>query len=142
MAVSSYGSFTPERIKHLELIQSVVSRLANEAALIRGWALTVAAAIDGFAVRSLNWRIAAVGLLPTVVFWGLNAYYLRAERQFRAFYDRVRLADKSVEPFAMNGRDEPADSHIATALSSTLRYFYGAMVAVALVLVTAGLLHD
>jgi hypothetical protein len=79
----TYGEFEPERINHLQMIQAVVARLANEAALIRGWALTVSAAFFGLAANARSWQVAAVGLLPVVAFWGLNACYLLAERQYR-----------------------------------------------------------
>lgn len=70
--VSAYGGFEDERTKHLELIQGVVARLANEAGLVRGVAITVAAAFFGFAAKSTSWRIAAVGPLSVVVFWDLD----------------------------------------------------------------------
>ena len=127
-----------ERIKHLEMIQAVVSRLANEAALIRGWALTVSAAFFGFAAQSLSWRIAAVGMLPVVAFWGLNAYYLRAERQYRALFDRVRQ-DEMVPPFSMDARSEPVDCWWLTMWSPTLAAFYGAIFVVGAFLIMAGM---
>ena len=36
--MNAYGEYGAERVKHMELIQAVVARLANEAALVRGWA--------------------------------------------------------------------------------------------------------
>lgn len=117
----------------------MISRLANEAALIRGWALTVSAAFFGFAARSLSWRIAAVGMLPVVVFWGLNAYYLRAERRYRSLYDRVRRHDAGVEPFSMDASGEKVDSTWDVAWSSTLRTFYCVIFVVGAILIVAGI---
>jgi hypothetical protein len=145
--VSSNVNFDAPRMKHLELIQGVIARLANEAALVRGWALTISAAFFGFAAKSLNWRIAAVGMLPVIAFWWLNAYYLRAERQYRALYDRVRLGDPTLEPFAMNARGEEVMADVPRTSvrvwlrlmwSQTLRVFYGMMFVVGLVLIVAG----
>jgi hypothetical protein len=108
--MSGCNGFDDARIKHMELIQEVIARLANESGLVRGLAITIAAAFFGFAARSLSWRIAAVGLLPVVVFWGLHVYYLRAERRYRRLYDRVRRADPDVEPFSMDASREPIAS--------------------------------
>src|SRR5947209_64112 len=91
-------------VKHLEFIQGVIGRLANDSFLMKGWALTVGGAFFGFSVKDLNWRIAAVGLLPVVAFWGLDAYFLSRERMFRALYDAVRTRDPRVEQFSMNYR--------------------------------------
>lgn len=128
-----------EQIKHLEMIQAVVARLANEAALIRGWALTVSAAFFGFAAESLSWPVAAVGMLPVIAFWGLNVYYLRAERQYRQLFDRVRNHDQAVEPFSMYARDEVVPSPWATAWSPILSVFYGIISVVGATTVVAGL---
>ncbi len=43
----AYGDFEDSHVKHLEMIQSVVARLGNNAFLIKGWAITVAAAFVG-----------------------------------------------------------------------------------------------
>jgi hypothetical protein len=136
--VAAYQEFEQERIKHMEIIQAVVSRLANEAALIRGWALTVSAVFFGFAARTLSWRIAAVGMLPVLAFWGLNAYYLRSERQYRSLFDRVRKMDPQVEPFSMGARGEQVPSWWNTAWSRTLGLFYGPIAIVGVVMVIAG----
>lgn len=136
---NEYEELGEERIKHLEMIQNVVSRLANEAALIRGWALTVSAAFFAFAAESLSWRVAAVGMLPVIAFWGLNAYYLRAERQYRALYDRVRDKESGVQPFSMNARGEAVDNWWKTLSSLTLAAFYGVIFLVGAILILVGL---
>lgn len=128
-----------ERIKHLEMLQGVVSRLANEAALIRGWALTVSAAFFAFAAQALSWPVAAVGMLPVIAFWGLNAYYLRAERQYRALFDRVRNRDVSVPAFSMHARGEPVASWWRTMRSPTLGAFYGVISLVGVILIVVGI---
>jgi hypothetical protein len=137
--MASYMGFEPERIKHLEMIQAVVSRLANEAALIRGWALTVSAAFFGFAAKDDRWQVAAVGMLPVVAFWGLNTYYLRAERQYRALHDRVRQVGSTVEPFSMDARGEKVDSWWTTIWAPVIAAFYGVIFVVGAIVFVATL---
>jgi hypothetical protein len=136
---NEYQNLEPDRIKHLEMIQAVVARLANEAALIRGWALTVSSAFFGFAAQSLSSRVAAVGILPVLAFWGLNAYYLRAERQYRNLFDRVRNREVDVEASSMDARCETVASWWRTIWSRTLSAFYGVMFVVGAVLIIAGI---
>jgi hypothetical protein len=133
--MKEYTHFASQRIQHLEMIQAVVSRLANEAALIRGWALTVAAAFYGYAAQAADWPVAAVGLLPVIAFWVLNAYYLRAERQYRSLYARVRSHDAAVVPFSMDARKEKVHSWLRTLWSSTIAVFYGMIFVVGIILV-------
>jgi hypothetical protein len=132
--------YRSDRIKHLEMIQAVIARLANEAALIKGWALTVSAAFFGLAAQqSFSARIAVIALLPVAAFWGLNAYYLRQERKYRSLYNRVRLETAPVL-FDMDAKNEEADSFRATVTSATLAPFYGVIFFVGVVLIIAGII--
>ena len=92
------------RIRHLELIQSIVTRLATNSFVAKGWALTVAAAIYGFAANHLNPWIASASLVPTLGFWWLDAYFLLHERLFRCLYNDAQKPTTSVELFSMNTR--------------------------------------
>ena len=129
--------FDDAQIKHLEFIQAVVARLANDSFLMKGWALTVAGIIFGFAVDQGNWRIGAAALLPVAGFWGLDAYFLRQERLFRRLYNAVRVPGSPVERFSMNTQpyESEVESWIDTALSATLLPFYGVLVLVGLILI-------
>jgi RsiW-degrading membrane proteinase PrsW (M82 family) len=97
-----YDEFDEARIKHLEFIQAVITRLGNDGFLTRGWALTVAGAFLGFAVNTRNRWLAIASMVPTLGFWWLDGFFLRAERLFRKLYGRVRARDERVEPFFMS----------------------------------------
>ncbi len=114
-------------LKHLEFIQAVITRLANNSFLMKGWALTVAGAFYGFAVKGTSWQVAATGLMPVLIFWGLDAYFLRQERLFRSLYDQVRQRNPRIEPFSMNAAayTSEAASWGRTLASPTLAPFYG-----------------
>lgn len=97
-----YDDFGDARTKHLELIQGVISRLATNSFLIKGWALTSAGVFAGFTVETGNALLGAVSVLLTIAFWGLDTSFLRSERLFRALFDRVRIGDKNYPPFYMS----------------------------------------
>jgi hypothetical protein len=99
--VAEYVDFEDNRIKHLELIQSVVTRLAGNSFLIKGWAVTLTGAFLGFGVNREDAGLAAVAFVPVVFFCGLDAYYLWCERLFRELYRRVQAYDAEVAPFYM-----------------------------------------
>jgi hypothetical protein len=142
--MASNPTLDEHQIKHLELIQGVIGRLANDSFLMKGWALTVSGAFFGFSVKDLDWRVALVGLMPLVVFWGLDGYFLSRERMFRALYDAVRRGDASVEPFSMDyiefkQRGPVSNGWRASLWSKTIAIFYIPIlgVGIALVVVTA-----
>ncbi len=133
--MATYESFESNRIKHMEMIQAVVARLASNSFLLKGWALTLTAAFLGLSVNNKDPGIAATALLPILAFWSLDTYYLRTERLFRALYDRVRSAH-GVEPFFMGATSETFITTVAPDIGSwrktlgrpTLSGFYGVLI--------------
>jgi len=140
--VPSYNDFEANRIKHMEMIQAVVARLAGNSFLIKGWALTLTGVFLGFGTDKDDWTLAAVAFLPIVAFWMLDTYYLWAERQFRKLHDKVRESPVAVEPFFMSATSsdeswwEKVKSSWPTVRRPTLWGFYGSLF-VATILVIA-----
>jgi hypothetical protein len=138
--MSDYTTFTDPKVKHLEMIQDVISRLGTNSFLVKGWAVTVSGAFLGFAIDSEEWGLALAGALPALIFWGLDAYFLRAERRFRSLYDAVRTGAPTIEPFSMDigtsvvGISGWKGMWLGALFSVTLGTFYGALVASAAVL--------
>lgn len=119
--------------KHLEFVQGVIDRLARSSFIVKGWALTVVAAVYGFAVNQDDWNLALVAVLPTIGFWFLDAYYLHGERKYRKLYDDIRLGevtDYSMDVHTHGGKKE----WLKAAFSLTLSVFYGIAVAFGVVL--------
>jgi hypothetical protein len=106
-----------DRAKHLDLLQSVISRMASNSFALKGWSVTVTAALLGLAAKDSSPGFAIIAFYPALAFWGLDAYYLRQERRFRALYDAVRK-DVVVEPFAMDPKG--FDAQVASGLCTLL----------------------
>lgn len=124
------------KLKHLELIQGVINRLAGNSFYMKGWAVVLLSALLVLVVREDRGDLSWLGLLPVLVFWGLDAYFLWQERLFRALYDRVRLIDAAEIDFSMDVgvvRADPKLTWSRVLVSRTLIPFYGALAAVAIV---------
>jgi len=122
------------KMKHLELIQGVINRLATDSFRMKGWAVILVSALLALLVREGRADLAAVGFIPALVFWGLDGYFLRQERLFRDLYDRVRTLEEERIDFSMNTAAFNRTWWSAT-FSITLCPFYGALaVAVAFAL--------
>jgi hypothetical protein len=98
---------TDDLPKHLEFIQGVIERHARTSFLLKGWSVTLVAAVFLLAVRGAEPALAMmVGLLPATTFWGLDAFYLRQERLYVALYNAVR-STATPEPanrFSLNAK--------------------------------------
>ena len=120
------------KLKHLELIQGVVNRLAADSFRIKGWAVVLVGALLVLVVREDRAALAAIGFIPVALFWGLDAYFLWQERLFRALYDHVRLLPPDEIDFSMDA-SRVADGWTRTwqdaLFSRTLLLFYAALAA-------------
>ena len=119
------------KLKHLELIQGVVNRLASDSFRIKGWSVVLVAALFVLLAREGRVGLLFIGLVPTIFFWGLDGYFLWQERLFRALYDHVRGLDESAIDFSMDTRafgDGWDRTWIGATLSITLALFYGALI--------------
>jgi hypothetical protein len=95
--------FTDAEQKHLELIQNVIARLAQNSFLLKGWSVTLVTAILALASRNPNFHLVFVAVFPALVFWGLDAFYLGQERHFRDMYRAARAGEipvLSIEPYS------------------------------------------
>lgn len=124
------------KLKHLELIQNVINRLANNSFYLKGWTVIFVAAVLGFATKDSQPLYIGVALIPTLAFWGLDGYYLNQERLFRRLYDAVRVMDKEEIDFAMSTTlFKQRGDWRKSFFSLTLGVFYGAILSVVVVVI-------
>ncbi len=75
--------------KHMDYIQSSISRMASNSFYLKGWSITIIAAIVALSMKESDWKIYACALFLTIVFWFLDSYYLKQEKLFRELYKKV-----------------------------------------------------
>jgi hypothetical protein len=85
------------RVEHLKMIQGVISRLGQNSFVLKGWSVTLTAGLLAAAINDKG-VYAKLALFPTIVFWGLDAYYLQQERLFRALHNAVANEEGASTP--------------------------------------------
>lgn len=116
-----------KKLKHLEMIQAVISRMAGNSFLLKGWSVTLTAAVFALASnKNSHALLVLIALLPVTMFWWLDGYFLHQERLFRKLYDHVRLQKEEEIDFSMDtspflGEVEPVSQVL---MSTTLRKFH------------------
>src|SRR5664280_539363 len=63
--------------------------MATNSFLFKGWAITIAAALSAFAAVDTKVALLGIALISTVMFWGLDGYYLWLERCFISLHKEV-----------------------------------------------------
>ena len=116
-----------DKIRYIELVQSIISRLANNSFLLKGWTITLIAAIFSLSdkiMKNFNFIIYIFILL----FWILDSYYLYQERLYRNLYNQViEIRDENNSLFSLKidkKRNEKIISFFKSFFSFTEVSFY------------------
>lgn len=120
----------PNKHKHLEFIQAAIGRMAGNLFLLKGWSVTLIAALFALAAKDANQLYVLVAYYPLLVFWALDGYFLSQERKFRALYNHVRTLDESAINFSMDTSPFSSDKNTswsAALFSKTLFIYYGGL---------------
>jgi hypothetical protein len=123
-----------EKIKHLEFIQTVIGRMADQSFLLKGWAITISIGLFAFLKDiSLTFHQVLLLNLPILIFWIMDSFYLSKERAFRSLYENRSASDHdfslNIKPFC-KGRN----MWWRTFFSLTLIIFYGTLLGTMLVI--------
>jgi hypothetical protein len=128
-----------EKVAHLGFIQGVINRMGNNSFLVKGWTVALVAAIFALASKDSKSSFVYVALLPIIVFWLLDSYYLREEKLFRKLYEGVAAGTIKSENFTMKttGFDHEVPALMRTAVTRTVFPFY-LLIILILAIVAAG----
>jgi len=131
-----------KKLKHLEMLQNVIDRMAGNSFSLKGWSVVLVSALFALAASDSNTQFVYLAFLPLMMFWMLDGYFLWQERLYRKLYDRVRTAPESEVDFSMDTSSVKGEvsSWMTTMFSRTLLIYYGAIlgVVVAITVVTLG----
>jgi hypothetical protein len=120
---------------HLKMIEDVVTRLASNSFSLKGWSVTIVAALLALSTAVAD-RIAVmeVSIVPLLMFWILDGYYLDQERKFRVLYEEVRAKAEADINFSMVPSGA-SPGWIAAMRSRTILTFYAALLIVTLAII-------
>ena len=85
-----------QRKEHLLMIQGVIARMGQNSFALKGWSVTLVAAIFVLSSSGAKEQHACIATLPAIAFWMLDAYYVRQERLFRALFDAARTCEQDL----------------------------------------------
>ncbi len=72
---------------HLTIMQSVIQRMAANSTSAKTWCITLVSAILVIVADKQRPQYIWLSLVPTILFFGLDTYYLALERGFRCSYN-------------------------------------------------------
>jgi len=124
--------------KEIDIIQSVITRIANNSFLLKGWLITLISVIlafskDSIVINNITY-LNLVLCLPVIIFWYLDAYFLHKEKCYRKLYDWVVENRTKTNEFLYSldytRFQKKVDSPWAIMRSNTLLLIYGSTILV------------
>lgn len=111
------------QLKRLDHLQAIAQRLAGNSFLLKGWAITLASAILGFALKepATTASLAYLAIVPVLTMWGLDAYFLALERSMRGLYNTGSAALRAIK-YADDAAEKLPDPQIVPGAVGPCRW--------------------
>lgn len=90
------------KLKHIDIVQSTISRMAQNSFAIKGWTITVLVGLFVFLQKDNFRNNMIIYLIPIIFFWVLDSYYLWQERLFRKLYNDIIVNVTEESDLSMN----------------------------------------
>ena len=115
------------KLKHLEMTQGIINRMAGNSFLLKGWSVTLISALFALAAKDSNPLFLYLAYFPCAAFWSLDGYFLWQEKMYRKLYQNVAGKDAESIDFDMNATkfESEVDSWLSVCFSTTLKLFHG-----------------
>lgn len=119
--------------KEIDLIQSCITRMAQNAFMVKGWFVSIYAVILALLPEKINLFLLCTALMAvTLIFWYLDGFFLRTEKVYRKIYDWVleerpknnRELMYQLNPGMFGEKIEKVESVWKVMRSRTLLWFY------------------
>ena len=113
--------------QHLEFIQNAITRMNTNSFQIKGMAVAIVSALLAVYVATNNVAFIFLGIVPTILFWLLDSYYLQLERKYRVLYNDVISRNPETIDFKLGvGKSKAEDKtfFFQSLMSRTEFWFY------------------
>jgi len=107
--------------KEVEIVQDIISRMGTNSFLIKGWTATLVVA--SLIVQGVSYHH-YVAFLPLLVFWYLDAYFLRTERLYRKLYDWLIINRQKSDEFLLDMNNKSLEKRFGKEVSCTLQVMF------------------
>ena len=117
------------KLKHLEFIQNIITRMNANSFVIKGWSVTLVSALFALAADKANLKFVLIAYIPVLTFWGLDGFFLSQEKQYRKLYAEVSARKEEDIDFNLDAsKFQPAvGGWFCCAFTKTLAPFHGAL---------------
>lgn len=103
--IMTESKFSEDVRQHLSFIQGVISRMNSNSFSMKGWMVAIVSALAAVyasdATNPYGYIYFVIAIPVVLIFCGLDAYYLKMEKQYRDLYNKV-LGSPTTTDFDMD----------------------------------------
>lgn len=120
------------KIGYLTLIQGVINRMGQNSFLLKGWSVTLIAALFVLSSKDSNNVFLLVTYFPALMFWFLDAFFLTQEKLYRKLYKKIANNNNVDIDFSLDTENLNTDNYlyIKTLFSKTIILFHGLIIGI------------
>ena len=124
--------FCNNRVIYLQMIESVIHRMSEISANIKGFAVAVVAGITALSFADVSFDVLALSFASILIFLWLDIYYLGLERKYKYLYEKKRSG--GIVDFKLKLDLKESEIYEAKATkwqcikSASIYYFYGPLI--------------
>lgn len=125
-----------KKIRHLEMIENIITRMGSNSFHLKGWAITLISIIGALTLKEDDRCILITVAIPILAFWALDAYYLQLERKYKELYRLVSAKSEEEIDFSMDFSlvKDKRTGYLKCLASRTAIFFYPVLMLSLLVL--------
>ena len=117
---------------HLTILQNVIQRMASNSSSSKAWCITLVSAILVIVADKGKPHYALIAIIPTLLFFVLDTYYLALEKGFRASYNHfiTKLHNREITPddlFAVEPKGKMSKLFLESGVSFSVWPFYSTL---------------
>jgi len=129
MNVKSKDNLKEYMLKEIDIIQDIIKQMAFNSFMIKGWTITLV--VVSLLLKGTEKYQVWIAFIPLLVFWFLDAYFLRQERMYRILYDWVINNRLKTEEYLLDMKTRRFENEVQSIprimFSITLGWFYGSI---------------
>lgn len=91
-----------KKIKHLEMVETVIDRMSQNSFMLKGWAITLLVGIFALSAQAADQRYILIVYVPLFTFWFLDSFYLQLERKYKILYKEILKTKENDIDFNMD----------------------------------------
>lgn len=82
--------------KHLDYLQVIITRHNTNSFMLKGWTITLVSALLALSGAIKEPNVSLIGLMPIIIFWCLDAFYLSNERCFIDLFNSATIGEYEI----------------------------------------------